>query len=104
MNILAITSCPSGIAHTYMAADALEKAAKAKGWAIKIETQGAIGIENMITMDDVIQADVIILTQDITIKNVERFTGKHIVHIKVVEAVKKAPQIMEQLEAQLTQI
>jgi fructose-specific PTS system IIB-like component len=53
MNILAVTSCPSGVAHTYMAAEALEREAKARGIKIKVETQGSIGIENQITMDDV---------------------------------------------------
>ena len=52
MKILAVTACPSGVAHTYMAAEAIERAAKAKGIEIKVETQGSIGIENRITMDE----------------------------------------------------
>lgn len=103
MKVLAITSCPSGVAHTYMAAEALEIAAKAKGWDIKVETQGSIGIENEITMSDVADADIIILTKDIAIKNEERFAGKKIVRVGVADAVKKAPQIMDKIAAHLAQ-
>ncbi|VDR28398.1 Fructose-like phosphotransferase enzyme IIB component 1 [Raoultella terrigena] len=52
-HIIAVTACPSGVAHTYMAAESLEGAAKAKGWQIKVETQGSIGIENELTAEDV---------------------------------------------------
>lgn len=101
MKLLGVTSCPSGVAHTYMAAEALETAAKAKGWDVKIETQGSIGIENEITMADVASADIIILTKDIAIKKEERFNGKKIVRVGVADAVKKAPQIMDKIEAHL---
>ena len=50
--IIAVTACPSGVAHTYMAAEALESAAKAKGWEVKVETQGSIGLENELTAED----------------------------------------------------
>lgn len=98
MKLLGVTSCPSGVAHTYMAAEALETSAKKKGWEVKIETQGSIGIENEITMDDIASADVIILTKDIAIKNEERFKGKKIIRIGVADAVKKAPQIIDRIE------
>lgn len=49
--IIAVTACPSGVAHTYMAAESLESAAKAKGWQVKVETQGSIGIENELTAE-----------------------------------------------------
>ncbi|MGF1724374.1 PTS fructose-like transporter subunit IIB [Photobacterium nomapromontoriensis] len=101
MKLLGVTSCPSGVAHTYMAAEALETAAKAKGWDVKIETQGSIGIENEITMADIEGADIIILTKDIAIKKEERFNGKKIVRVGVADAVKKAPQIMDKIEAHL---
>jgi fructose-specific PTS system IIB-like component len=51
-HIIAVTACPSGVAHTYMAAESLESAAKAKGWQVKVETQGSIGIENELTADE----------------------------------------------------
>ncbi|MGR5065740.1 PTS fructose-like transporter subunit IIB [Photobacterium sp. DNB22_13_2] len=101
MKLLGVTSCPSGVAHTYMAAEALETAAKAKGWEVKIETQGSIGIENEILLSEVEDADIIILTKDIAIKNEERFKGKKTVRIGVADAVKKAPQIMDKIEAHL---
>ena len=65
--IVAVTACPSGVAHTYMAAEALESAAKAKGWEVKVETQGSIGLENELTAADVADADMVILTKDIGI-------------------------------------
>ncbi|MGF1729053.1 PTS fructose-like transporter subunit IIB [Photobacterium kasasachensis] len=103
MKVLGVTSCPSGVAHTYMAAEALETAAKDKGWEVKIETQGSIGIENEITANEVASADIIILTKDIAIKNEERFKGKKIVRVGVADAVKKAPQIMDKIAAHLAQ-
>ncbi|VFS56525.1 EIIBC-Fru [Raoultella planticola] len=66
--IIAVTACPSGVAHTYMAAESLESAARAKGWQVKVETQGSIGIENELSADDVASADIVILTKDIGIK------------------------------------
>ncbi|HIF9394568.1 TPA: PTS fructose-like transporter subunit IIB [Photobacterium damselae] len=99
MKLLGVTSCPSGVAHTYMAAEALETAAKAKGWDVKIETQGSIGIENEITLNEVVDCDIVILTKDIAIKNEDRFKGKKIVRVGVADAVKKAPQIMDKIEA-----
>lgn len=86
MKLLGVTSCPSGVAHTYMAAEALETAAKAKGWEVKIETQGSIGIENEILSAEVENADIVILTKDIAIKNEERFKGKKIVRVGVADA------------------
>ncbi len=103
MKLIAVTSCPSGVAHTYMAAEALEVAAKAKGWDVKVETQGAIGIENELTIEDVSSADVVLLTKDIAIKNEERFAGKKIVRITVAQAAKQAPEIIDKLESMLAQ-
>ena len=101
MKMLAVTSCPSGVAHTYMAAEALEKAAKEKGWEVKVETQGSYGIENRIEQDEVAGADIILLTKDIAIKEEERFRNKPIVRVGVADAVKKAPQIIEQIARKL---
>ena len=63
-HIIAVTACPSGVAHTYMAAESLESAAKAKGWQVKVETQGSIGIENELTAEEIAAADMVILTKD----------------------------------------
>ncbi|WP_416175467.1 PTS fructose-like transporter subunit IIB [Clostridium sp.] len=97
MKFLAVTACPSGVAHTYMAAEALERAAKDKGIEIKVETQGSIGIENKITLEDVKDADAVILTKDIGIKGTERFKGKPIIKVGVSDVVKKSDQIVEKV-------
>lgn len=102
-SIIAVTACPSGVAHTYMAAEALEAAAKAKGWQVKVETQGSIGQENTLTAEDVAAADLVILTKDIGIKFEERFQGKTIVRVNISDAVKRAEAIMNKIESHLTQ-
>lgn len=101
-NLIAVTACPSGVAHTYMAAEAIETAAKAKGWNCSVETQGSIGIENELTAEQVAAADVVVLTKDIDIKNQERFEGKMVVRIGVSDAVKRAATILDKIETHLT--
>ncbi|MGI0117227.1 PTS fructose-like transporter subunit IIB [Zooshikella sp. RANM57] len=100
--IVAVTACPSGVAHTYMAAEAIESAAKAKGWQCSVETQGSIGIENELTREAIAEADVVILTKDIDIKNTDRFKGKTIVHIGISDAVKRSAAVMDKIAAHLT--
>lgn len=100
-NIIAVTACPSGVAHTYMAAEALERAAKNRGWQCKVETQGSIGLENELTPQDVAEADLVILTKDIGIKFEERFTGKTVVRVGVSDAVKRADAIMDKIAVHL---
>ena len=102
-NIIAVTACPSVVAHTYMAAEALESAAKSRGWNVKVETQGSIGQENALTASDVEAADMVILTKDIGIKFEDRFTGKTIVRVNISDAVKRADAIMNKIEAHLAQ-
>ena len=101
MKIVGITACPSGVAHTYMAAEALRKAAVDRGHEIKVETQGQIGVENEITQEEADAADVIVLTTDIGLKNTERFNGKPIVRIGISDLVKKAPALIEKIEEAL---
>ncbi|SDY40635.1 PTS fructose-like transporter subunit IIB [Eubacterium barkeri] len=101
MKFLAVTACQAGVAHTYMAAEALAKVCREKGIEVKVETQGSIGIENVITDDEIEQADVVILTKDMPIRNEERFKGKKIVRITVGDAVKKAPAIIAKIESML---
>ncbi|WP_182185858.1 PTS fructose-like transporter subunit IIB [Pectinatus frisingensis] len=101
MNILAVTACPSGVAHTYMAAEALKKAAEERHHIIKVETQGSIGIENAITENDVKCADVIILTKDMPIKNEARFKNHLVVRVAISDAVKKAAAIIIKVEKHL---
>jgi len=100
-NIVAVTACPSGVAHTYMAAEAIEAAAKAKGWECSVETQGSIGIENELSKQQIEEADIVILTKDIDIKNADRFATKTVVRIGVSDAVKRAAEVMDKIEAHL---
>jgi len=91
MKIVAVTACPTGIAHTYMAAEQLEKTAKKLGHAIKVETQGAMGIENELSQADIDAADVAILATDIAIERAERFDKIRKIQIPV-QAVLKNPE------------
>lgn len=75
MKILAVTACPTGIAHTYMAAEALQSAADKLGLKIKVETQGAMGLENVLTARDIAGADLVLIASDIEIEQKERFLG-----------------------------
>lgn len=75
MKILAVTACPTGIAHTYMAAEALQKAADKLGLKIKVETQGAMGLENVLTARNIAAAELVIIASDIEIEQKERFLG-----------------------------
>src|SRR5256885_12750376 len=73
MRIVAVTACPTGIAHTYMAAEQLDKTARALGHQIKVETQGAMGIENELSENDIKQAQIAIFAVDIEVEKRERF-------------------------------
>ncbi|CUX64273.1 PTS system mannose-specific EIIBCA component [Clostridium sp. C105KSO15] len=90
MKILAITACTAGIAHTYIAKEKLENAAKELGDHIKVETQGSIGVENELTPEDIREADVILISADIRV-NKDRFTGKPVVEIPI-SMVMKSPK------------
>ncbi|MDF1615879.1 fructose-specific PTS transporter subunit EIIC [Petrocella sp. FN5] len=94
MRILAVTACPTGIAHTYMAAEAIEEAAKKKGYEIKVETRGSVGVENELTSEDIAAADAIILACDTSVP-MERFSGKKLVSVAVSDALKDANKLIE---------
>jgi len=98
MKIVAVTACPTGIAHTYMAAVQLEKTAKKLGHEIKVETQGAMGIENELSQAEVDAADAVILATDIAIEKAERFEGKRQVQIAVQAALKNPEAIFAKLQ------
>jgi PTS system fructose-specific IIC component len=89
MKLVAITSCPTGIAHTYMAAEALQMAAKEMGHEIKVETQGSVGAENVITEEDIKEARAVIIAADTNVDK-SRFAGKPMVEVSVKEAIKDA--------------
>nr|WP_218916147.1 PTS fructose-like transporter subunit IIB [Tolumonas auensis] len=101
--LIAVTACPSGVAHTYIAAEAIKNAAEARGWNVKVETQGSIGCDNQLTAEEIAAADIVVLTNDIGIKNEERFNGKVIIRVGISEAVKKTGALMDKVEAQLNQ-
>lgn len=94
MKIVAVTSCPTGIAHTYMAAEALSMAAKEMGHEIKVETQGSVGAENALTSADLKEADVAILAIDTNIDK-SRFKSLPVVETSVKEAIKDAKGLIE---------
>ncbi len=97
MKIVAVTACPTGIAHTYMAAEQLEKTAKALGHQIKVETQGAMGIENELSAKDIRDADIALFAVDIDVEQRERFNGKKIIQVPVQEAIKNPRAVLEKL-------
>ena len=92
--ILAVTSCPTGIAHTYMAAEGLEKAARAKGWKIKVETRGSAGAKNMLTAEEIEAADCIIVAADAQVP-MDRFDGKRVIECQVSDGISKATELLE---------
>ena len=93
--LLAVTSCPTGIAHTYMAAEALEKAAKAAGCQIKIETRGSAGAKNVLTAEEIEAADCIIVAADAKVP-MDRFNGKKVISCQVSDGIGKADQLVKQ--------
>ena len=90
MKLVAVTACPTGIAHTYMAAEQLEKSARELGHTIKVETQGAMGIENELSQADIDGADAAIFAVDIAVDNEERFEKIRTIKVPV-QAVLKDP-------------
>lgn len=103
MKIVAVTACPTGIAHTYMAAEALEKAAKQLGHKIKVETQGSIGIENKITKKEADEADLVIFAADVAVKEESRFIDKPIYKVEAQKAIKNAKAVVEDAIKSLNQ-
>ncbi|MDD3360361.1 MAG: fructose-specific PTS transporter subunit EIIC [Hespellia sp.] len=101
--ILAVTSCPTGIAHTYMAAEGIDKAAKAKGCFVKIETRGSGGAKNVLTDEEIAAADCIIVAADAKVP-MERFHGKHLIECQVSDGINKADKLIEQAVSGKTEI
>ena len=91
--LIAATGCPTGIAHTFMAQEALEKAAKQKGVSIKVETHGQIGVENELTAAEIAAADAVIIAADKDVQ-AERFTGKRVISVPVAEGIRNADQLI----------
>ena len=97
MKIVAVTACPTGIAHTYMAAEQLEKTGRLLGHEVKVETQGAMGIENELSQGEIAAADVVIFAVDIAVERDERFASKRVVSVPVQQALKDPKSIFAKL-------
>ncbi|WP_083652465.1 PTS fructose transporter subunit IIABC [Bacillus sp. MRMR6] len=95
--ILAVTACPVGIAHTYMAAENLQKAGLALGIDIKVETQGSIGVENELTDQDIAEADGIIIAADKDVPK-ERFAGKRVIVTGVKDGIRKPEELIKRIQ------
>jgi len=94
-DVLAVTSCPSGVAHTFLAAKSLEKAAYSMGIKIKVETQGADGINNRITELDIARAKLVIFAHDVAIKEPERFSNIAIIDVSTKDAMHNAAALIK---------
>jgi PTS system fructose-specific IIB component/fructose-specific PTS system IIB-like component len=99
MKLVAVTACTTGIAHTYMAAEQLEKTAKALGHEIKVETQGAMGIENELSASDIAAAQAVIFAADIEVEGRERFDHARVVEVPLQEAIKNPKGVFAKLGA-----
>lgn len=96
VKILAVTSCPTGIAHTYMAAEGIEKAAKAKECAVKVETRGSGGAKNVLTVKEIEEADGIIVAADAQVP-LDRFDGKKVIICQVSDGISKADELVDRV-------
>jgi PTS system fructose-specific IIC component len=92
--ILAVTGCPTGIAHTFMAAEAIEKSAKAHGCFVKVETRGSGGAKNVLTAQEIAEADCIIVAADTQVP-MNRFDGKRVIVVPVSDGISKADKLVE---------
>lgn len=98
MRIAVISACSAGIASTYMAAEALELAARHRGHWVKAETQGTLGIENAISRSEARSVHVVVLAADIKVRNMERFAGKPVHEVGVARAIRHAEEVIREVE------
>lgn len=99
MKIVGCTACPSGVAHTYLAAEALVLAGKKQDVEVIIETQGGAGIENQLDPKDIEEAVCVILSNDVSIKGEERFKGKKVLRMGVSDLIKKSDAIVAKIKS-----
>ena len=92
--IIGVCACPAGIAHTYMAAENLERQGKKLGFQVKIETNGSGGVENRLREEDIKEADYVIIAADTRVE-MERFRGKKLLEVSVTDAVRKVESVYE---------
>ncbi|USD67229.1 PTS fructose transporter subunit IIB [Vibrio sp. SCSIO 43136] len=98
MNIVGVTACISGVAHTYMAAEALEKMCKKAGHKISVETQGALGSENQLDPNEIDQADVAVIIADINIEGEQRFEHTRVVRCSIAHFLRNDSEVMQAIE------
>lgn len=98
MKIVGVAACAMGVAHTYIAQEKLENAAKKAGHDIKIETQGTIGKENGLTKEEIENADIVLLAIDITLSDRERFENKRIIQVPTDVAIKSPNKLIKKAE------
>lgn len=98
MKVVGCTACPSGVAHTYMAAEALILSGEKYGIEVCIETQGGCGIENKLCLEDIEEAVCMILSNDINIEGEERFKGKKVLRMGVSDLITKSDAIMAKIK------
>ena len=97
--IVAVTACPTGVAHTFMAAEAIETEAKKRGWWVKVETRGSVGAGNAITPEEVAEADLVIVAADIEV-DLAKFAGKPMYRTTTGLALKKTAQELDKAQAE----
>ena len=97
--VIGVTACPTGIAHTYMAAERLEKVGHHEKWHLKVETQGALGVENRITAEDIARAEVVLLVTDIEIDDAQRFSGLRTIKTSIKSFLLQPQQIVEAVKS-----
>ena len=101
MKLVAITACTAGIAHTYIAKEKILKAAKELGFEAHVETQGTIGVENELTLNDIKNADVVLIAADINVGGRERFEGKRVLEVPISIVVKSPKALLQRIEGKL---
>ncbi|MGN0325546.1 MAG: PTS fructose-like transporter subunit IIB [Lachnospiraceae bacterium] len=99
MKVVAVTACPSGVAHTYMAAEALQIAGEKLGIEVKVETQGAAGIENKLTAEEIKEAVCVVLSTDTSIREEGRFKGKKVVRMSTSKIMSSALPLMKKIQS-----
>ena len=95
MKVVGITSCPSGVAHTYMAA--LKLSGEKLGMEVLIETQGGAGVENQLKQKDIDEAVCVVLVNDVALEGLDRFKGKKVLKMGVSDLIKKSDAVMKKI-------
>ena len=95
---VAVTTCPTGVAHTYMAAEALKLSGQKLGIDVIIETQGGAGVENQLKQKDIDEAACVILVNDVALEGLDRFKGKKVLKMGVSDLIKKSDAVMKKIQ------